>query len=33
MKTLEMPLCEIIGLETRISYSKNKQFKVLEESK
>ena len=26
MKTLEIPLCEIIGLETRISNSKNKQL-------
>jgi len=26
MKTLEIPLCEIIGLKTRISNSKNKQL-------
>ena len=26
MKALEIPLCEIIGLKTRISYSKNKQL-------
>ena len=31
MKTLEIPLCEIIGLKTRISHSKNKQLVGLKE--